>query len=243
MNLAGKPRGLSKRELDEYSEGERHSTRRKSRIFALTRRLELSRSVPPSWRPPQNHCGDDRTLLEHGCRIGLGWAHFPEGHALWGTPGMAGMPSVVDPHQSITLVGDESWVGAVADNRGELGPWRGLELSVVILRGEIPHSVTGLSDAHWVATLEEVPEECVVVIVAGNNPTVEVRSAGVTSFSTASGSAVHRTSSVDSPALWRSRGDAETRTFYLRRVQERHSGALCPRTRHSGISSGRALMP
>ena len=96
---------------------------------------------------------------------------------------MAGMPSVVDPHQSITLVGDQSWAGL----------WRTIAVTWVVagagsLRldasGELPRTVTGISDAHWVATLEDVPEDCVVAIVAGANPTVEVRSTGVTSFST-----------------------------------------------------------
>ena len=172
---------VRKRELDEYSEAKAQyeqevsdiRAREKVRALALLPSI-LEATSQPLWRRS--------ALLEHGCRIGLGWAHFPEGHALWGTPGMAGMPGVVDPHQSITLVGDESWAGL----------WRTIAVTWTVagagtLRldasGELPHSVTGLSDAHWVATLEDVPEDCVMVIVAGAHPTVEVRSTGVTSFS------------------------------------------------------------
>ena len=173
---------VRKRELDEYSEAKAQyeqevsdiRSREKARALALRPSI-LEATSQPLWRRS--------ALLEHGCRIGLGWAHFPEGHSLWGTPGMAGMPSVVDPHQSITLVGDESWAGL----------WRTIAVTWALAgagtlrldtRGELPHSVPGLSDAHWVATLEDVPEDCAVVIVAGPHPTVEVRSTGVTSFST-----------------------------------------------------------
>lgn len=122
-------------------------------------------------------------LLEHGCRIGLGFAQFPEGHALCGSEGMPGMPCVLDPTHSVTLVGDESCRGI----------WRTIAVSWVLsgsstLRvdehGELPRQVSGLSDAWWVGTLEEVPDQCRVVIVCGDKPTVEVRTSGVTSFST-----------------------------------------------------------
>ena len=173
---------VRKRELDEYSRAKAQydqevsdiRSREKARALAHLPSI-LEATSQPLWRRS--------ALLEHGCRIGLGWAHFPEGHALWGTPGMAGMPSVVDVHQSITLVGDESWVGL----------WRTIAVTWALAgagtlrldtRGELPRTVTGLSDAHWVATLEDVPEDCVVVIVGGAKPTVEVRSIGVTSFST-----------------------------------------------------------
>ena len=170
------------RELDQYSVAKAQYAQEVSDIRSHEKARALA-LLPPILEAASQPLWRRTALVEHGCRIGLGWAHFPEGHALWGTPGMAGMPSVVDPHQSITLVGDESWEGL----------WRTLAVSWTLagatalrlnLRGEIPRTVTGLSDAHWVATLEEVPEECVVVIVGGNNPTVEVRSAGVTSFST-----------------------------------------------------------
>lgn len=148
--------------------------REKTRALALLPPL-LDAAGQPLWRRS--------ALLEHGCRIGLGFAQFPEGHALFGGEGMPGMPCVLDPTQSVTLVGDESCRGI----------WRTLAVSWVLsgsctLRvnnhGELPRQVSGLSDASWVRTLEDVPEQCGVVIVCGDKPTVDVRTSGVNSFST-----------------------------------------------------------
>jgi DNA segregation ATPase FtsK/SpoIIIE, S-DNA-T family len=135
----------------------------------------LDASGQPLWRRS--------ALLEHGCRIGLGFAQFPEGHGLLGSEGIPGMPCVLDPSQSVTLVGDESCRGI----------WRTIAVSWVLSgsstlrvddQGELPRQVSGLSDASWVGTLEDVPDGCSVVIVCGDKPTVDVRSSGVNSFST-----------------------------------------------------------
>ena len=74
-------------------------SREKTRALALLPPL-LDAAGHPLWRRS--------ALLEHGCRIGLGFAQFPEGHALWGSEGLPGMPCVLDPTHSVTLVGDES---------------------------------------------------------------------------------------------------------------------------------------
>ena len=148
--------------------------REQTRALALLPPL-VDAAGQPLWRRSALH--------EHGCRIGLGFAHFPEGHALCGSEGMPGMPCVLDPTQSVTLVGDESCRGI----------WRTLAVSWVLsgsatLRvdehGELPRQVSGLSEAWWVGTLEEVPDQCRVVIVCGDKPTVEVRTSGLASFST-----------------------------------------------------------
>ena len=121
------------------------------------------------------------TLREQGCRIGLGWAEFPQGHPLFASPGMSGMPSVLDVSQNVALVGDDSCAGV----------WRTLAVSwalahSLVLRldsqGELPRSVMGSSEAHWVSSLEQVPEACRVVVISQDLPTVEVRSSGVTGF-------------------------------------------------------------
>jgi DNA segregation ATPase FtsK/SpoIIIE, S-DNA-T family len=148
--------------------------REKTRALALLPPL-LDAAGQPLWRRS--------ALLAHGCRIGLGFAQFPEGHALRGSEGMPGMPCVLDPTQSVTLVGDESCRGI----------WRTIAVSWVLsgsstLRvdshGELPRQVSGLSDALWVGTLEEVPDHCSVVIVCRDKPTVDVRASGMHSFST-----------------------------------------------------------
>ncbi len=148
--------------------------REKARALALLPPL-IDAAGQPLWRRS--------SLLEHGCRIGLGFAQFPEGHGLLGSGGMPGMPCVLDPTQSVTLVGDESCRGI----------WRTIAVSWVLsgsttLRvdehGELPRQVSGLSDASWVGSLEDVPEQCSVVIVCGDKPTVDVRTSGVNSFST-----------------------------------------------------------
>ena len=148
--------------------------REKARALALLPPL-LDAAGQPLWRRT--------SLLEHGCRIGLGFAQFPEGHGLCGSEGMPGMPCVLDPTQSVTLVGDESCRGI----------WRTIAVSWVLSgsstlrvddQGELPRQVSGLSDAWWVGSLEDVPEQCSVVIVCGDKPTVDVRTSGVNSFST-----------------------------------------------------------
>ncbi|MCF8549122.1 MAG: hypothetical protein K9G03_04000, partial [Pontimonas sp.] len=170
------------RDLERYSAAQAEYTqeisdirsREKKRALTLLPSL-MEAAAQPLWRRS--------ALLEHGCRIGLGWAQFPDGHPLRGTPGMSGMPSVVDPSHTITLVGEETWVGL----------WRTIAVSWVLAgagslrldsHGELPRTVRGISDAHWVATPEEVPEDCSVVILCGNNPTVEVRSSGVSAYFT-----------------------------------------------------------
>ena len=149
-------------------------SREKTRALALLPPL-LDAAGHPLWRRS--------ALLEHGCRIGLGFAQFPEGHALCGSEGLPGMPCVLDPTHSVTLVGDESCRGI----------WRTIAVSWALSgsatvrvdeHGELPRQVSGLSDASWVGTLEDVPEQCSVVIVCGDKPTVDVRTAGVNSFST-----------------------------------------------------------
>lgn len=148
--------------------------REKERALTLLPPL-LEASGQPLWRRG--------ALLEHGCRIGLGWAQFPEGHTLGGSEGISGMPCVLDPTQSVTLVGDEECAGI----------WRTIAVSWILScsstvqmgpDGELPRSVSGLSEALWVGTLEEVPEQCRVVIVCGDKPTIDVRGSGLNLFHT-----------------------------------------------------------
>ena len=72
---------VRRRELDEYSLAKAQydqevsdiRSRDKARALALLPSI-LEATSQPLWRRS--------ALLEHGCRIGLGWARFPKGHAL-----------------------------------------------------------------------------------------------------------------------------------------------------------------
>ena len=170
------------RDLKDYEQalvqyqGEVAQRRTRERATALALLPALLEAVnQPLWRRS--------ALREHGCRIGLGRASFPEGHPLWGLPDLSGMPSVLNVQHSVTLVGDDSCAGI----------WRTLAVSWALesstalrldSQGELPREVSGSSDVTWVSTLEDVPEHCHVVMVCGDKPTVEVRSAGVTIFHT-----------------------------------------------------------
>ena len=159
-------------QADYAREVEDIRARDKAHALALLPPLRDAASQP-LWRTS--------ALIERGCRIGCGWAEFPEGHVLFGTPALAGMPSVVDPRESVCLVGGDAHAGL----------WRTLAVSWVLAgttslrltaQGDIPRRVFGLSEAIWVESLEDVPEQCDVVILGSNRPTVEVTSAGITSL-------------------------------------------------------------
>ncbi|MEL0274101.1 MAG: hypothetical protein VW960_06090, partial [Pontimonas sp.] len=77
-------------------------SREKTDALAILPSL-LEAASQPLWRRS--------ALTERGCRIGLGFAEFPEGHPLWGHPGLAGMPRVLDVTQNVALVGEESCSG------------------------------------------------------------------------------------------------------------------------------------
>ena len=148
-------------------------SREKTDALALLPSL-LEAASQPLWRRS--------ALTERGCRIGLGFSEFPEGHPLWGHPGLAGMPRVLDVTQNVALVGEESCSGV----------WRTLAVGWALAHGltlradehgELPTHVIGAAEAHWVATLEDVPEQCRIVVVCSDKPTVEVKHSGVPSFS------------------------------------------------------------
>ena len=125
------------------------SLRSREKTHALTLLPSLLEATSqPLWRRS--------ALTERGCRIGLGFAEFPEGHPLWGHPGLAGMPRVLDTTENIALVGDDS----------SSGVWRTLAVGWALAhgltlrvdgQGELPTQVIGAAEAHWVATLEDVP--------------------------------------------------------------------------------------
>lgn len=170
------------REVKEYEtalvhyQGELAQLRSREKATALALLPSLAEAVgQPLWRRA--------ALSEHGCRIGLGRVSFPEGHPLWGSPDLWGMPTVLDAQQGVTLVGDKSCAGT----------WRTIAVSWALEsgiglrldgRGELPREVSGSSQARWVGRIEDVPEDCRVVVVCSDKPTVEVIHSGVSVFHT-----------------------------------------------------------
>lgn len=154
------------RALAEYSRAVDEAQQRE-RARALEALPPLKEAVSqPLWRRT--------SLTSLGCRFGVGWAEVDQGHELWGTGAISGMPFVLDPTKSVALVGDESCAGI----------WRSLAVSWLLAAsadiatpriGELPHRIDGLSLAVWVDRPDDVPVECDVVILCGHKATVEVR--------------------------------------------------------------------
>ena len=154
---------------------------------SFARNRERSRALgalPPLHEALGDPLWRRQALVERGVRVGTGWAEVPPGHELAGTGALPGMPCVVDPRENIALVGDENSVDI----------WRTVALSWILASparsshgdsGNLPRQIQGLSEATWVSRLEDVPEDCTVVLVDSGRPTIDLRRAGVDTISIA----------------------------------------------------------
>lgn len=145
-------------------------------------RTRALRALPPLHEALGDPLWRRQALVERGVRVGTGWAEVPPGHELTGTGAIPGMPCVVDASENIALVGGEHSIDI----------WRSVALSWMLAapspssgwgHGEPPRMIRGLSEATWVSRLDDVPDNCRVVLVDSGRPTIDLCRAGVTTVS------------------------------------------------------------
>jgi S-DNA-T family DNA segregation ATPase FtsK/SpoIIIE len=122
----------------------------------------LAQASNPFWRKA--------SVFDGFYRVGTGRWEPPTGHALEGQGPLSGMPGVIDTAQGVALVGPQEchgiWrmlvTGWIAHTPREHRD--SLSRSYSWATGDAPRDIRGPSRAVWVDTLEEVPDECHILI-------------------------------------------------------------------------------